>query len=248
MSIPRSVFALLPFVLALPLGAAEITTNGTGGGPWSDPATWRGKAVPKAEDEVTIRKDVEGRRDRKKNLKPADPKDPVRDTCATGFEPGEPSSFGTPVNMAVVPAMGLFGPHVALGAEYPAPTGGLGYTRPLHRLSQTGSYRVELWVRTHAQVCPYPDGYSPHVQGSIIGDGKVSAADMAQGLLYYERTLGRWHKVAFTVKAPPTAGGMLTLSINHICGVVEVDGVSVRPVSDREHDSLANFLEGAPAP
>ncbi len=36
--------------------AAEITTNGTGGGVWSEAATWRGGAVPKAEDEVTIRK------------------------------------------------------------------------------------------------------------------------------------------------------------------------------------------------
>jgi hypothetical protein len=36
--------------------SAEITTNGTGGGPWTDTATWRGGAVPKADDEVTVRK------------------------------------------------------------------------------------------------------------------------------------------------------------------------------------------------
>jgi hypothetical protein len=36
--------------------AAEIATNGTGGGPWSDKATWKGGAVPGADDEVTIRK------------------------------------------------------------------------------------------------------------------------------------------------------------------------------------------------
>jgi hypothetical protein len=36
--------------------AAEVTTNGTGGGAWSEAATWRGGAVPKADDEVTIRK------------------------------------------------------------------------------------------------------------------------------------------------------------------------------------------------
>lgn len=38
------------------LGAAEVTTNGTGGGPWSDPATWRGKAVPGPKDDVVIQK------------------------------------------------------------------------------------------------------------------------------------------------------------------------------------------------
>ncbi len=50
---------MIAFALALICGAApaaEVTTNGTGGGPWTDPATWRGKAVPKPEDEVTIRK------------------------------------------------------------------------------------------------------------------------------------------------------------------------------------------------
>lgn len=40
----------------VPATAAEITTNGLGGGAWSEAATWRGGAVPKAEDEVTIRK------------------------------------------------------------------------------------------------------------------------------------------------------------------------------------------------
>lgn len=50
------VAALIPFFLALPLAAAEVTTNGTGGGTWSDATTWRRGAVPKSEDEVTIRK------------------------------------------------------------------------------------------------------------------------------------------------------------------------------------------------
>ncbi|MBI2805815.1 MAG: right-handed parallel beta-helix repeat-containing protein [Planctomycetes bacterium] len=36
--------------------AAEITTNGTGGGPWSAPATWQGNAVPGPGDTVVIRK------------------------------------------------------------------------------------------------------------------------------------------------------------------------------------------------
>jgi len=40
-----SALSLL-FIASAIGGAAEIATNGTGGGVWSDPATWRGKVVP----------------------------------------------------------------------------------------------------------------------------------------------------------------------------------------------------------
>ncbi len=36
--------------------AAEIASNGLGGGAWSDPATWRGKSVPGPSDDVVIQK------------------------------------------------------------------------------------------------------------------------------------------------------------------------------------------------
>jgi hypothetical protein len=37
--------------------AAEIYSNATGGGTWSDPATWRGGAVPGPDDDVVIARD-----------------------------------------------------------------------------------------------------------------------------------------------------------------------------------------------
>ena len=49
-----SVFVLL--LAASGAFAAEVTTNGVGGGAWSDPATWKGNAVPKPEDDAVIRK------------------------------------------------------------------------------------------------------------------------------------------------------------------------------------------------
>src|SRR5262249_38060189 len=53
----RTITALAALLLVGgALHSAEITTNGSGGGPWSDPATWRGKAVPTGEDDVVIRK------------------------------------------------------------------------------------------------------------------------------------------------------------------------------------------------
>ena len=49
-----------PFFLLLvavhPASAAEISTNGIGGGPWSDPATWHKKVIPGPGDDVIIQK------------------------------------------------------------------------------------------------------------------------------------------------------------------------------------------------
>src|SRR5688500_5005440 len=46
--------AVLLCMLNVPGSAKEITSNGLGGGRWSDGATWRGGAVPTAEDEAVI--------------------------------------------------------------------------------------------------------------------------------------------------------------------------------------------------
>lgn len=55
--IPRSFTVLLATSLAINAAAgAEITSNGRGGGDWSDPATWLGKKVPGPEDDAVIQK------------------------------------------------------------------------------------------------------------------------------------------------------------------------------------------------
>jgi tetratricopeptide (TPR) repeat protein len=192
------------------------------------------------------RKDVEARRDRKKKAKPADPTDPVRDTFVTGFEPGEKGSFGTPENFVVVPALGIAGPHVGLLDGYPVYRGYFGYSRPLHDLGQTGSYWVEFWYRdTLGWGLPLNN---PHTHAWIQGEGQAINGNAGMGTVYYERTLGRWRKISFDIKGPPASEGKLLFSIRHDFGVMELDGISVRPVSDREHDSLVNFLEGPPTP
>jgi hypothetical protein len=59
--LPSSVLCLLSSVLcllssALWAHAADVSTNGVGGGPWSDPATWHGKKAPATDDDVVIQK------------------------------------------------------------------------------------------------------------------------------------------------------------------------------------------------
>lgn len=49
--------AVVALAFAPVASAAEITSNGTGGGRWDDAATWRGKAVPGSGDDVVIAKD-----------------------------------------------------------------------------------------------------------------------------------------------------------------------------------------------
>ena len=48
------LFLILTCCLALPTSAAEIYTNGVGGGRWSDPVTWRGGAPPAPGDIAVI--------------------------------------------------------------------------------------------------------------------------------------------------------------------------------------------------
>lgn len=54
----RGLFSLIVVALALVISpmahADEVHTNGTGGGPWSDPESWRKKKVPGPDDEAII--------------------------------------------------------------------------------------------------------------------------------------------------------------------------------------------------
>jgi tetratricopeptide (TPR) repeat protein len=185
-------------------------------------------------------KDVEARRERRKKPPQLDPDDPHRGSFVTGFEPGEKGSFGKIDNATVVPSFGIAGPHVYLLDGYPEYKGYFEYSRPLQGLGQNGTYWVEFWYR---DTLAWPQGLNnPHTHVTLQPDGMPPTTEM--GTVYYERTLGRWRKISYNMKAPPTPSVKFTMSIRHIYGVMELDAVSVRPVSDREHDSLANFIEG----
>src|SRR3954471_10719040 len=54
-NLPRFTrLACVGFCLATMMHAKEITSNGLGGGRWSDTSTWRGGAVPTAKDDAVI--------------------------------------------------------------------------------------------------------------------------------------------------------------------------------------------------
>ena len=44
--------------------------------------------------------------------------------------------------------------------------------------------------------------------------------------------------------APLTQDGRLEFGVGHIRGVMEIDALSIREITDRQNDSLTNFIEG----
>src|SRR5262249_5539998 len=110
-----------------------------------------------------------------------------------------------------------------------------------------GDYWIELWYRD--VLAPgYAVSGASHIHVWLVGDGMPYNGNAGQGTVTFERTLGRWRKIGFRVKAPPIAKGRVEMSIRHIFGVGEIDGISVRPFTARQSDSLVNFLEGTETP
>jgi tetratricopeptide (TPR) repeat protein len=190
-------------------------------------------------------KSLKARQEARKKAKPPDAADPVRDTFVTGLEPGEKASFGDIENFVIVPAMGIAGPHIGLLDGYPEYRGYFEYSRPLHNLSQNGSYWIEFWYR---DTLAWGVSNNPHTVAWLAADGVPLDNNTPSGTVTYERTLGRWRKISFNIKGPPVSDGKVMLSIRHTFGIMELDGISVQPVTDRQHDSLVNFLEGPTTP
>ena len=81
------------------------------------------------------------------------------------------------------------------------------------------------------------------------GAGVHALPQIARGAPHIlERTFGQWRKLAFKIKAPQAVDGRLNLSIRNFSGLMEIDGIMVRPVNDRQNDSLISFLEGTEMP
>ena len=69
----------------------------------------------------------------------------------------------------------------------------------------------------------------------------LKPADSAQ--VGFTRSFGQWRKLAVRLRVPPSRVGTLRLDMVHRAGTVLLDGLRVRAISDREADSLKNFIE-----
>lgn len=192
-----------------------------------------------------------------------DPATALSSDIVFGFEPNE--GVGTLVNFTITPGFGIAGPHVGLCAGFPTNPGVFQLTRTLKNITANGEYWVELWYRDMLLDIPY----RPRVNlGIRTPEGfKVGGGGMAESPL--ERTFGQWRKIGFLLKAPPGTDGSVSFFIfldgrsqtaknrdpgtdveegdksgRMGCGIIEIDGFSVRAVSDHDSDALNNFLKG----
>jgi tetratricopeptide (TPR) repeat protein len=159
-----------------------------------------------------------------------------------GLEPGEPD---TQVNFPISRGFGMQGDHVGV-LEAPLAMTVFTYIRPIPDVNTGGTYWVEFWYRDQANSINRVNQQA--LYGWIAGAGLPNPHVPAVGPIYTERTFGQWRKAGFKAKGPLAADGHLRIHVMNAMGYMEIDAISVRPVSDRENDSLTGFLEGTEAP
>ena len=164
----------------------------------------------------------------------------------SGLELAETADVGGPQTYSVARGLGIDGPQVGVIDGMVAPVGLSDYSRMFPDLSPEGNYWVEFWYRE--MLGRFNADIQQQAFAWIAGEGLGDPNTPTNQPLYLERTFGQWRKLAFKIKAPKAADGRLQISIRNFSGVMEIDGITVRPVSDRLSDSLTGFLEGTDAP
>ena len=71
---------------------------------------------------------------------------------------------------------------------------------------------------------------------------------LGPGMNMYRTSHHQWHKLSCKIKAPLAQDCTLKLTFSNFTGGYLCDALSIRPVTDRQLDSLANFLEGGRTP
>lgn len=205
------------------------------------------EAFPKFHEEKkgdTVEKLILGRLERIKSAKTAD--EVFFKGFNTGFEPGETEWFGAPTDFVVVRTLGLHGPHAGLLDSYPRDLVSFEYKRPLKNLTPGGTYWFEIWYRDILRPAP-PLAYQvPFVHCRLIDE--ATKAEVLGAMNIYRTSHHEWHKLACKLKAPLAQDCTLKLTFSNHTGGYLYDALSIRPVTDRQLDSLASFLEGGNAP
>ena len=166
---------------------------------------------------------------------------------STGFEPEEREWFGRSAEFAIVRAPGLRGPHAVLLDTYPTELGLFHYHRPLTNLTPGATYWVEIWYREIFRPAPPLAYQQPFVHCKLVVE-ETKVEVLGPGMNMHRTSHHQWHKLTCKIKAPLANDCTLKLTFSNTTGAYYFDTLSIRPVSDRQLDSLMNFIEGGKAP
>lgn len=145
-------------------------------------------------------------------------------------------------NYGVSAGLAVDGSHVLLMDNHPPHRGPLKYSLDLPNLSGDSWYWVELWYReTLDHLHP---SVAAHIATRIVGsDGETLAATHSDGNFVIRGTFGMWHKAGYLHKTPMTLDGKYTAMVT-VSGIIELDSLAIRRVTDQQYDALFNLIEG----
>lgn len=167
----------------------------------------------------------------------------------TDFEPGERPTPLEVEGWPITPGFAMGGRHARLFDHWPGSRAGSYRVKmPLPRMRGNGLYWVEAWYRDDAMCSFLPHLVVPQLSATIYGPKDVYLTDGGNFTYSLERTYGGWRKVAFKIKAPLAEEGRIQSDLNYAMGVVQLDGMKIMPISDRQNDVIQNFLEGTDKP
>jgi hypothetical protein len=167
----------------------------------------------------------------------------------TGFEPDEAEWFGElKDDYASVRAPGIDGGHALLLDALTRDVPYFSYRRPLKNLTPGGTYWFEIWYRDIVRAAPPPPSAQAFVQVNLVGtpDSKFSVS--VSPALIVRGSHHHWHKLGAKLKVPAAQDFDLVLHFYYPKGAYLFDGLSVRPVSDRQLEALTTFQEGPKTP
>lgn len=135
-------------------------------------------------------------------------------------------------------SMGFAGPDSCVAVRIALNTRVL--DQPIVNIPPSGTLWVEFWYRDWGGI----GGTGAH---RLMSLNLMDAAGTRVGhaTLYPERTFGRWRKAAYHFRVPTTTEGRLEVYIQDSGEQFEIDDLRILTISDKEHNALTGFIDGA---
>jgi tetratricopeptide (TPR) repeat protein len=163
------------------------------------------------------------------------------------FEANDPAWFGAST-AAFVRAPSIAGEEVMLLDAYPRESYTFDWRRKLTNLVVGQRYWVELWYRDVVWPPPAPAENDLHIISQFVftednmpKNGEGMPVHAQRGVPH------QWRRLAFNYRATKVESD-LQMSLLGIRGVLLVDDIRIRPVTDAQLDALTSFAEGKESP